>query len=1540
MMAAVYVYAPGADDFSTLGLCGPLTPTKCEFTERRNGMSQLNLDHPIDDYGRWSQLVPGCVLKAEVPVRTTPEIDGTALVTTVETWKVKTTATSGQRKLYSKPSGGRVLKTLPIWADKAKTQRFEVTVVRKLDRYKAKTKYGTGWINPAALEYSVTNTIGSDPAAIEAVESAWTTKPQLFRIREAVVSETGVSVTASHIFYDLSSNITTWSGYDSASGTNNPTCAAALAGILAGCVSPHEFDGYTNMLDKRVDVAWTRTAAVEALLAANTGLIDRWGAELVRDNYEFYVLREAGQNRGVRIEYGKNLLGVECTTDVTDVVARIMPVGKTSKGKDLFLVPGTYTVNGTTVTIAAGETWVTSPQAGDYPAPMLSVLDTGIKAKSGSSGDVAAARLKMIEAALNKFADEKCDQPSVNVKVTFVNLGDTVEYEQYKRLEDVFLCDRVRVRHPGIRMDVLTEVVEVVWDCLTGRAKSIELGRVQLDRARIKVPVWQLPSGIPGKLLATGTLGGGALEDGTVTDDQLAEAAVTNGKIAEQAVGTTNIQDAAIETAKIKDAAITTAKIGDAQITNAKIALLAVGAANIQDAAIETAKIADAAIERAKIATAAIGSAEIEDASIVSAKIALGAITSALIENGAIGTAQIADGSITDAKIVNLSANRITAGTLSVERLVIVGSEQSIVFAINEANGTAQLSQSTIDGGSLTQRTITADRIVAEAITAAEIASNAITANKILANAVTTEKINALAITTDKLAANAITSAKIAAGAITADKIDVGAVTASKIASGAITADKIDVDNLFASSAFLQKLQVSAAPRVATLPSAPAVGQSVIYTGVTPNEYLQWTGKGINPTQRRYSASKTGAAVAFEDLSDDHTLGVTVRTVAIQAGSGTPSPTNIRPISGKSSIAVRRRGKNLADPTITGVTSNGVTVSYDSANQTVTLNGTCTTNNTNFFFAVPPEQINAAHILSMYYVSGTAVRVGENSLWMAEASYANAFGVLAFPDAGRSSSGVVNAARNYVYFALRLDAGSVFTNYRFKLQLEFGSAPSDWEPYAAQAYALIPDAPLYGWGSAQDHVGTDGLAAHYMERVSLTGDEAFDDGSDLGDVVRIGLALSVAGTAGETLAISSHFPQLYSYASNTVHFYVTGSILALFIPKSILSTGNLAGAKAWVKAQATAGTPIQVLYQRANPVYAAVAPVAITGMDGTNTVTSDGASVTVSYTGSGWAAAGAVQRIKIKSFSLDPETGLRIDQYMGGEQSKTYMLADSEDLGFYSTANNKRFAGIGYDSDANEGYLEATQLRHPEAPAGNRFRMSVRNMPVMVGGPGGALTFVDVQMLSAYYDGVEIGGIFAYTDSTGTKHFEMFSRGDWAMGCRAPTGGQTCGSLAGGRLSGSSTSGDAVFCDGGLVPFSDGDPTLGYSNNRWKKVYAMSGTISTSDEREKHDIAPMDADLLTQFLMALQPVSYRLNAVPGDLHYGFTAQAFKEAMDAVGIPADYAGYDGSNPKHLGLCYTELIALLVAIAQQHQRRIDEQDRRIEALEKRLEALEGK
>ena len=167
-----------------------------------------------------------------------------------------------------------------------------------------------------------------------------------------------------------------------------------------------------------------------------------------------------------------------------------------------------------------------------------------------------------------------------------------------------------------------------------------------------------------------------------------------------------------------------------------------------------------------------------------------GWIKEGMLDDAVVGTAQIADGSITSAKIVDLVANKITSGTLSVERLIISGNEQSLIFALNNMGDLVSTTVDSLDGGVLTERSITADKIVAGAITSNEIAANTIKGSNIEANT----------IATGNLAAGAVTSVKIATGAVEAGHIDAYAVTAEKIAAGAITSDKLDTKAVMASN--------------------------------------------------------------------------------------------------------------------------------------------------------------------------------------------------------------------------------------------------------------------------------------------------------------------------------------------------------------------------------------------------------------------------------------------------------------------------------------------------------------------------------------------------------------------------------------------------------------------------------------------------------------------------------------------------------------------------------------------------------------------
>jgi ribosomal protein L11 len=61
----------------------------------------------------------------------------------------------------------------------------------------------------------------------------------------------------------------------------------------------------------------------------------------------------------------------------------------------------------------------------------------------------------------------------------------------------------------------------------------------------------------------------------------------------------------------------------------------------------------------------------------------------------------------------------------------------------------------------------------------------------------------------------------------------------------------------------------------------------------------------------------------------------------VQAGSGDPSPTNVRPITGWTGAKVMRCGKNFLENTADSKVSAGITFRIDS-DKTVTVSGTAT----------------------------------------------------------------------------------------------------------------------------------------------------------------------------------------------------------------------------------------------------------------------------------------------------------------------------------------------------------------------------------------------------------------------------------------------------------------------------------------------------------------------------------------------------------------------------------------------------------------------
>jgi len=225
------------------------------------------------------------------------------------------------------------------------------------------------------------------------------------------------------------------------------------------------------------------------------------------------------------------------------------------------------------------------------------------------------------------------------------------------------------------------------------------------------------------------------INDLAVTTGKINNLAVGSAQIASAAITNAKIDNLAVDSAKIANATITTAKIGDAQITNGKI-----DRASIDKLVVGTADIANASITNAKIGLLAVDSAQIALLAVDTAQIKLGAITTALIKNGAIGTVQIADSSITDGKIVDLTASKITAGTIDCGEIDVINLHAANI-TVGTINGT-QIGAGQIDTANLAAGAVHTGNIAVGAITATQLKDGIVTDNKLALGAIAANKLN------------------------------------------------------------------------------------------------------------------------------------------------------------------------------------------------------------------------------------------------------------------------------------------------------------------------------------------------------------------------------------------------------------------------------------------------------------------------------------------------------------------------------------------------------------------------------------------------------------------------------------------------------------------------------------------------------------------------------------------------------------------------------------------------------------------------------
>ena len=322
--------------FDSLGL-GALLPSLCTVTEELNGLYELELQHPYDEWGKWEKIEKGRIIFASTP--------------------------------------------------------------------RGKQPFRIYYVNPT-LE--------------------------------------NIKVNARHIFYDLLDNLCL-----TINTTGTPQ--AILNAIQAAFAYTVPFTFTTDMTGTGA-VILSKVNPITAILSSDDdtiSFIKAFGGEILRDCFTVTMATSIGQDRGIAIRYGKNLVGLAITEDVSDVATRIY-----AYGKDGVAMAGLYR---------------DSPYIDSYANPKIYVHE---------DNNLTAAQLP---SAVQALFDGGADLPKVNIKADFQMLSKTVEYVDYSILEEVFLGDVVTVTNSKMNFSKKAKVISYEWDCLLEQYNEVELGDFVAD---------------------------------------------------------------------------------------------------------------------------------------------------------------------------------------------------------------------------------------------------------------------------------------------------------------------------------------------------------------------------------------------------------------------------------------------------------------------------------------------------------------------------------------------------------------------------------------------------------------------------------------------------------------------------------------------------------------------------------------------------------------------------------------------------------------------------------------------------------------------------------------------------------------------------------------------------------------------------------------------------------------------------------------------------------------------------------------------------
>lgn len=484
-----------------------LTPISGSINQVAGGSYDLTMVHPIDEKGKWTHLVPDAVIRAPIPEETITNAytgleadvykttEDAALregpsepeTITYSSWSIaadysvgakvtfyhqnykcikwddddylhKHVAPSGSswwRKIANKTAGSPVLINL-----KSGTELYYVSGPED------------GWYYMSTV-YGMEGYIRADQVVFDRHLTPEETQPrtintQLFRITTVTVDtkEMRVTVNANHVSLDLNGVL-----IESAKIVRKPA-AQAIAWIEQAFMIDYRGTIASNITsDNDTDYSCdiSGKSGMFALVDPDQGVVPTFDAEFRRDNWDLFVMAKTNTDRGFRIVYGKNMLGVNWKISADKVITRVVPVAKDAEGNELYLDP---------------VKWVDSEHISGYPVIRMERLKVQGQVGKDDGSETATnwtaetLRGEMQKQAEARFSVDKVDELQHEITVDFEMMGDTEEYRGLAALQHVLLYDLVKVENEVIGLGATVTVTELEYDIVKEKVTALKLTNV------------------------------------------------------------------------------------------------------------------------------------------------------------------------------------------------------------------------------------------------------------------------------------------------------------------------------------------------------------------------------------------------------------------------------------------------------------------------------------------------------------------------------------------------------------------------------------------------------------------------------------------------------------------------------------------------------------------------------------------------------------------------------------------------------------------------------------------------------------------------------------------------------------------------------------------------------------------------------------------------------------------------------------------------------------------------------------------------------